>query len=300
MQTFALMVLAEQGKVDMQGAIFADTGAEHPETYDHIDRIVKPMCDRMNIPFYTVKMSKEVSDISKLKGQKLTDYKEFMKNTSRLSRKEKTQYREDYDRLHDINRTTVHSLRDEIVKRRRVPSINPSSRWCTSDSKLIPIYRDFVRPMQADGKIIKPCTMIIGLSYEELIRMYTPHLSEYVVEYPLIDMKLTRQDCIKIISDAGYEVPPKSGCYFCPFQGLDQWRKLYHNHNTLYQDAIQLEESDLNFPKYKLFAKGKHFPKGKQLRRLSEYFSDSKQMTLFGDDADDDDMTCEQAGYCGV
>lgn len=301
MQTFAIMVLAEQGKIETDAAIFADTGMEHPETYDHIEKIVKPMCERMDIPFYTVRMEKEVDDVSNLKGDALLQYKDHLKLTEGYSRKKKRELRIQYNEKQGIQRTTVNSLRDEIITRKRVPSINPMSRWCTSDSKLVPIYKGFIRPMQAKGEIIKPCTTIIGLSYDELTRMYTPHLSEYVVEYPLIDMKLTRNDCIDIIKEAGYEVPPKSGCYICPFQGLDQWRKLYRDHRELYEDAIKLEEMDLNFPEYRLFPKGKHFPNGRELRKLAEYFTDDTQFNLDMEPADDRaGMHCEQAGYCGV
>ena len=36
-----------------------------------------------------------------------------------------------------------------------------------------------------------------------------------VHNYPLLDDKLTRRDCYKIINDFGFPEPPKSACYFC-------------------------------------------------------------------------------------
>lgn len=39
---------------------------------------------------------------------------------------------------------------------------------------------------------------------------------EYVM--PLMDWGYTLEDCIEIIKSAGLPVPPKSACYFCPFQ----------------------------------------------------------------------------------
>lgn len=45
----ALLVLKAQGKVDFDLAIFADTGAEHPETYQYIEQTIKPFCAKHSI-----------------------------------------------------------------------------------------------------------------------------------------------------------------------------------------------------------------------------------------------------------
>ncbi len=293
MQTFALLVMAKNHEIDIDEVVFADTGAEHPETYEHIKKVAKPICEQLGIPFTTVRMQKEVADISNLTGEALSVYRKMLKETEGLTRKKKVEVRKGEDLKMGVERRKVNTLRDLIIARRRVPSINPQSRWCTSDSKLIPINKGYIRVEQEKGKYIKPCTAYIGLSYEELTRMYKPHLVEYTVEYPLIDRKMTRKDCIRYVTDHGYESPPKSGCYFCPFQSEKQWGILYHKHPDLYWDAVSLEEMDLNFPTYKLNAKGV------QLRKLAEYFSPTLQTTLDGE-LNKDSMSCEQAGYCGV
>lgn len=294
MQTFALLVMAEQGEIKIDEVVFADTGAEHPETYEHIEKIAKPICDRIGISFTTVRMQKEVSDISQLSGTDLKEYKKTLKDTEDLKRIDKVKQRRDYEDAHGISRKVVTSLRDEIIARRRVPSINPQSRWCTSDSKLVPIYKGFIRPAQVNGEYIKPAVAVIGLSYEELTRMYSPHVAEYTVEYPLIDRKMKRKDCVDYVHRYGYEPPPKSGCYFCPFQSKTQWSLLRRKHPELFNDSMNLEESDLNYPTYGLYPKG-----GWTLRRLDGYFHDDVQSTIDGEDFRDE-MQCEQAGYCGV
>jgi len=58
MQTFALLVMAEQNEIQIDEVVFADTGAEHPETYDHIENVAMPICDRIGISFTTVRMSR--------------------------------------------------------------------------------------------------------------------------------------------------------------------------------------------------------------------------------------------------
>ena len=294
MQTFALLVMAEQGEIQIDEVVFADTGAEHPETYEHIEKVAKPICERMGIPFVTVRMNKTVTDISMLQGDVLKDYRGMLERTEDLTRKNKAIVRSQENVKYPVRPKTVMSLRDEIIARRRVPSINPQSRWCTSDSKLVPIHKGYIRVEQEKGNYVKPCIAYIGLSYEELTRMYNPHLSEYTVKYPLIDKKMTRKDCVGYVTYYGYENPPKSGCYFCPFQSEKQWGILFRNHPDLYWDAISLEEMDLNFPTYKLNAKGV------SLRKLAGYFSPTIQTTLDDSGDERDVMACEVAGYCGV
>ncbi len=53
-QTTALAVLVAQGDVKIDRAIFADTGAEKPETYYYIDAYIKPLFNELRIPFETI------------------------------------------------------------------------------------------------------------------------------------------------------------------------------------------------------------------------------------------------------
>lgn len=54
-QTTALAILICQGKVKADGAIFADTGCEKPETYWYIDTWMKPMLSAAGIPLQVVR-----------------------------------------------------------------------------------------------------------------------------------------------------------------------------------------------------------------------------------------------------
>ncbi|MBV5330383.1 MAG: hypothetical protein JZU65_22585, partial [Chlorobium sp.] len=57
----------------------------------------------------------------------------------------------------------------------------------------------------------------------------------------LIEHGIDREGCVKLISDAGLIVPPKSGCWFCPFQRKGQWTRLRREHPELYCKAQKLE-----------------------------------------------------------
>ena len=70
--------------------------------------------------------------------------------------------------------------------------------------------------------------------------------------YPLIELKMTRRDCISIIEDAGLTVPEKSGCFFCPFNSTERWVQLLNRHPDLFERAIVLEEHSKHFPSQRL------------------------------------------------
>jgi len=257
-QTFAMLVLVEKGKVQTDEVIFADTGAEHYETYDHIEHTVRPLCERLGIDFTTVKMKKMVTE--RETGEK----------------------------------KIASSLVDVIELRKRIPSLK--NRWCTEYSKIAPI-KMYLREKQKEARYKKPAVALIGISVDEWQRMHKPHLSEYTVSYPLIDLKLTRSDCISLIKASGYPLPPKSGCYFCPFQNVVQWRKLYDTERDKFNYSMKLEERDPKFPTYTL-ARDRKGPL--PLRKMAIRFGDgSRDLTEFAVDVGEG-MACAQRGYCHV
>jgi hypothetical protein len=50
----AVLCLAKKGKLKIDAVIFADPKAELPETYDYIEKYAKPLCEKLNIPFYVI------------------------------------------------------------------------------------------------------------------------------------------------------------------------------------------------------------------------------------------------------
>lgn len=79
----------------------------------------------------------------------------------------------------------------------------------------------------------------VGIALEESHRMR----NDRGAEYPLVDLRLRRSDCVDIIQDAGLPAPPKSACWFCPFQRMSRWRELRDNHPALFERACELEQT---------------------------------------------------------
>ena len=68
-------------------------------------------------------------------------------------------------------------------------------------------------------------------------------------------MKINRRGCKKIIKDFGLKVPVKSGCFFCPFTKMTNWKRLQLRHPDLFQKAIELEENGRKFPEFTIGSK---------------------------------------------
>ncbi len=118
-------------------------------------------------------------------------------------------------------------------------------RWCTRDFKVKPIYRYY----RSLGKHVN---QYLGIDYGEIHRMKDSQVDYVTNLYPLIDAKIDRDGCIDLIKSEGLPVPPKSGCYFCPFNNHDRWKSLLESHPDLYQKSIELEENSKHFPRQKL------------------------------------------------
>ena len=119
--------------------------------------------------------------------------------------------------------------------------------WFTN-YKMIPIYRWRVCTIESKIKpyskyVETPCVSYQGITWDERKRARENKVSEIDNRFPMVDAELTRNDAIKLIEKTGLKVPMRSGCWFCPFQGKEQWRYLYENHNELFLKAIKLEEN---------------------------------------------------------
>lgn len=58
LQTTALAIMVAEGKLDIDMAVFADTGGEKPETYWYIDTYIKPLFQDLKIPLHIIRREK--------------------------------------------------------------------------------------------------------------------------------------------------------------------------------------------------------------------------------------------------
>jgi len=120
-------------------------------------------------------------------------------------------------------------LYDYCIKYKIMPS--RQMRWCTDKFKIQPVYAYFEHP----------CTVFIGIDAGEYQRAKPSRVDWLTNEFPLIDAGIGREGCKGIIRKAGLPLPRKSGCYFCPFARVGQFKKLREERPELWCKTKTLE-----------------------------------------------------------
>jgi hypothetical protein len=122
------------------------------------------------------------------------------------------------------------NLYEYLFAKGKIPMRFP--RWCTQDWKSNPLMKYYQTP----------AFVHIGYAYDE--RQRAKIHSEKGIEYrfKLIEDEITRKGCVNIIKNHGLSVPTKSGCWFCPFQPVKEYKQLRRKHPELFCKVVKLEE----------------------------------------------------------
>ena len=194
-QSSTLALKIKHGEIPMvDAAIFADTKGEPKAVYTWLDWLEK----QLNYPVYRVvwrDLRQDIFDAS------VGKYKAFT--------------------------APFYTKNPETGKKGLL------RRQCTADYKIKPVVQK-VREMLGLkwGEKRKKGTsveMIMGISIDEIFRMKTNRLKYITNVYPLIDEKLSREDCKKWMKENGYPTPPRSACTFCPYHSTAEWLDIKKN-----------------------------------------------------------------------
>lgn len=134
-----------------------------------------------------------------------------------------------------------------------------------------------------------PVITWIGISLDEIGRAKPSGVNWQEYQWPLLfDVTMKRDDCKRLVIDAGLPEPPKSSCWMCPYRQDRQWADLQEYYPSDFQSAIQLE-SDIR-------SKDTGFWLTKHRRPLSDitFTRNESSLPLFGDHAGCD------SGFCWV
>lgn len=115
-------------------------------------------------------------------------------------------------------------------------------RSCTYDHKIIPITRK-VRELALikRGQSYLGTVQWIGISFDEIHRMKPSRDKWSQHRWPLIEMEMTRSDCVKWMEKHGFPKPPRSACVYCPFHSDNEWRRLKNHEPAAFAAAVQFE-----------------------------------------------------------
>jgi hypothetical protein len=219
-QSSTLALKIKQGEIPMVDAgIFADTKGEPKAVYDWLDWLKK----QLNFPIYTVvfrDLKQDILDAAVGKHKAFTA--PFYTKNPKTGKKGMLQ------------------------------------RQCTADYKIKPIVKK-VREMLGLkwGEKRKKGTsveMIMGISIDEVFRIKTNRIKYITNLYPLVDSKLSRQDCKQWMKDQGYPIPPRSACTFCPYHSTEEWLNIKKNPKE-WAEVVAMDKAIRNTERFKVGGK---------------------------------------------
>ncbi len=192
------------------------------------------------------------------------------------------------------------SLYDDIIKGQNstgnrwasIPAFTESQgmvrRQCTKEYKIDVVIQE-VRRLHGLKKYqrMKPTTMYLGISLDEIQRMKESQLYNINYEYPLIDRRITRGDCIKFLEERSFYNIKKSSCTFCPFHNNKQWKEIKQNYPEEWKKVVKVDNAIRD--KSKKGMRDKLYLH-RSLKPIEEAYLQEDQEELF---------MCEE-GYCGI
>lgn len=203
-QSTAALVLAARGEIDYKTFLFANVGAdsEYPATLRYIADHSAPY--------------------AAAHGIELVEIRRTLRDGSQPTL---------LDRIYSTPQSVPIPMRG--VKG------GPLSRTCTGDYKIKPIIKWL---KEHGATAAQPAVSGLGISLDEFHRMRTDSgVAWQRLDYPLIQLRLSRDDCKAIIAAAGLPLPPKSSCWFCPFKRRQEWQRLADNEPALFAQAVEIE-----------------------------------------------------------
>lgn len=111
-------------------------------------------------------------------------------------------------------------------------------RQCTKEFKLYPIRHELRR------RGLDPVEMWVGISLDESQRMKPTGLKWVENTWPLIDARLTRQDCLAWFAERHPgRALAKSACVFCPYKRDRDWQIMRDTDPESWAAAIAADEA---------------------------------------------------------
>ncbi len=206
-QSTTLALMAAHGEITPMPdcAIFADTGWEPAAVYKHLDWLESVL------PFPVRRVRREGDDLGELAIRIAT---------------------------HRVTRT---ALPPWFTK-------NPDGmlpQQCSKEFKVRVIGREVRRQLGLAPRERGPRSVAVeqwlGISRDEAHRMKPAEQKFVLHRYPLIEMMLTRSDCLRWMERNGYPRPPKSACIFCPWTDIGRWRNMKANEPEDWARAVAFD-----------------------------------------------------------
>ena len=286
-QSSTIALMAAHGEITPMpdAAVFADTQAEPAGVYEWLAWIEKM------VPFPVVRVtagSLEQDTLKSASADSRTAQAPFYTSPIKTHERGKNGFALTAP-FHTVNNGQEGQLRRQCTREYKIEPIN---KWMRQFAGL--------KPRQRAKDVL--VTRWIGISTDEAHRAKLSNEPWATTRYPLLEMDMSRMDCLRWFARNGYPLPAKSACYFCPYHDDALWRDMKLNDPQTFARAVEFDKAirhgtvrGVNAPVYL----------HRSLKPLDEIdfrnAEDMGQENLFGGDPHDErGFAVECEGMCGV
>lgn len=267
-QSTTLALAESHGLIEpIDCAIFADTGDEPDEVYEHLERLRgmvrfpihicrqgpslgQEFIDHLNglrpsaaqPPFYVKAPDLNEEEVKRILAEpepKWEDFKDSIEVTATSIESGETL---------DLSVSVEEQLFNDAWNEwnlRRSKALNKDTggmlwRKCTRDWKIVPIRRETRRLMQEQGA--KHVRCLIGISTDERQRERESGVKYITNLHPLLDIGWSRKMCEDWLRE-NYDMKiPKSACVYCPYRSNAGWKWMKQNMPEAFEKACQYDD----------------------------------------------------------
>jgi 3'-phosphoadenosine 5'-phosphosulfate sulfotransferase (PAPS reductase)/FAD synthetase len=216
-QSSCLALMAAKGVITPMPdfAVFADTQAEPTEVYNWLDWL------ETQLPFPVYRVTKGDLTADSLKPAYATKKAKLYSEGEKYMR-----------RIIPIFGIKKNGQKTAAI-----------GRSCTADYKIAPIEK-VIKEKCAVKRAQKEITVTqwVGISWDELQRMKEARKPWTQLRWPLIERRMTREQCKQWLLENGFPEPPRSACYYCPFHSDTEWRRLRDTDPEHFAKAVQFDK----------------------------------------------------------
>ncbi|MCX6023332.1 MAG: hypothetical protein NTZ05_16710 [Chloroflexi bacterium] len=116
-------------------------------------------------------------------------------------------------------------------------------RQCTRNWKIDPLKRFAAAELSRRGLTKHPgiVEQWLGITSDEWQRAKDSPVQYIKSVFPLLDLRLSRNDCVRYLQRHDLPVPVKSSCVFCPFQSKRNWQDMKRAGGTDWVQAVTVD-----------------------------------------------------------
>jgi hypothetical protein len=254
-QSTTLLMLSADGtlpKVD--AAVFADTGWEPGAVYEHLDRLEREVAQPAGIPIHRVSTGRIQEDVLDPDKQRSLPAHTRDPETGEHGM---------------LNRrcTQTYKLTPILRQARLMLGASTSDptpcRYCAGNGERVAPWR-----AKRDDHTPGPCSVCnatgtlvrvgqppagvwaeqwIGFSTDEIGRVSNRGDTRYSKSrYPLLELEMSRQQCIDYLTAKGWGDVAKSACLGCPFKNNAEWRRLRDTDPKAWAEVVAFDKEYRN------------------------------------------------------